>query len=288
MCSRERVPSKHSARIDLSRYGEWARLGVRVLLNLPCNSRFEMPVSKVPRVTVDPQGALYTRSFGPFRLDLENQCLWRGETRISLMPKPFAVLRYLVEHPGRLVTHDQLLQAVWPDTYVQPELIRRYIVEIRRALGDRPEAGAARAGRGAAARGSRRDPRAHGVRELCEALEVITRTIPLVMFLEDLHWVDYSTLDVISAIARRRDPARLLVVGTFRPAVLARPIALDAGRRPPGGARVSAHPRSSGGRSFFTFPRGGVARSGARLRDGRRCAAQPRGIRELPGWMEAR
>jgi Transcriptional regulatory protein, C terminal len=50
------------------------------------------------------------------------------------------VLRYLVEHPGRLVTHDQRLQAVWPDTYVQPELIRRYIVEIRRALGDRPEA----------------------------------------------------------------------------------------------------------------------------------------------------
>ena len=58
------------------------------------------------------------------------------------------------------------------------------------------------------------------VRELCEALEVITQTMPLVIVLEDLHWVDHSTLDVISAIARRREPAKLLVLGTFRPADL--------------------------------------------------------------------
>src|SRR5262245_10048537 len=79
-------------------------------------------------------------SFFEFRLDVVNQCLWRAESRVSLMPKPFAVLRYLVDHPGRLVTHDQLLAAVWPDTYVQPEVLRRYILEIRRALGDRAEA----------------------------------------------------------------------------------------------------------------------------------------------------
>src|SRR5579862_3550190 len=74
--------------------------------------------------------------FPPFRLDLQNQCLWRGDARIPLMPKPFAVLQYLVEHPGRLVTHDELLAAIWPDTYVQPEVLRRYILEIRRALDD--------------------------------------------------------------------------------------------------------------------------------------------------------
>ena len=61
------------------------------------------------------------------------------------MPKPFAVLQYLVEHPGRLVTHDQLLGAIWPDTYVQPEVLRRYILEIRRALGDRAGSAAIRA-----------------------------------------------------------------------------------------------------------------------------------------------
>jgi DNA-binding winged helix-turn-helix (wHTH) protein len=76
------------------------------------------------------------KSFQPFRLDEVNQCLWRGNTRISLMPKPFAVLRYLVDNTGRLVSHEELLNAVWPDTYVQPEVLRRYILEIRRVLGD--------------------------------------------------------------------------------------------------------------------------------------------------------
>ncbi|HEY6614074.1 MAG TPA: hypothetical protein VIZ32_06125, partial [Vicinamibacterales bacterium] len=56
--------------------------------------------------------------FHSFRLDAANQCLWRGDTRVSLMPKPFGVLQYLVEHAGRLVTHDQLLGAItlarWP------------------------------------------------------------------------------------------------------------------------------------------------------------------------------
>src|SRR5437899_7542159 len=53
------------------------------------------------------------REFPPFRLDTVNQCLWRGdgvaEERIPLAPKAFDVLRYLVEHPGRLVPHDELL-----------------------------------------------------------------------------------------------------------------------------------------------------------------------------------
>src|SRR5215831_10639757 len=78
--------------------------------------------------------------FPPFRLDAANQCLYRGETRVPVMPKPFAVLQYLVEHAGRLVTQDELLTAIWPETYVQPEVLRRYILEIRRALGDQPEA----------------------------------------------------------------------------------------------------------------------------------------------------
>jgi tetratricopeptide (TPR) repeat protein len=56
------------------------------------------------------------------------------------------------------------------------------------------------------------------VRELCEALEVLTEAAALVLVLEDLHWVDPSTLDLISAVARRREQAKLLVVGTFRPA----------------------------------------------------------------------
>jgi len=80
------------------------------------------------------------REFPPFRLDTVNQCLWRGggaaEERILLAPKAFDVLRYLVEHPGRLVTHDELFEALWPKTYVQPEVLKSHIAAIRAVLGD--------------------------------------------------------------------------------------------------------------------------------------------------------
>src|SRR5258705_8213030 len=80
------------------------------------------------------------REFPPFRLDTGNQCLWRGEglaeERILVAPKAFAVLRYLVEHPGRLVTQDELFEALWPKTYVQPEVLKSHIAAIRRMLGD--------------------------------------------------------------------------------------------------------------------------------------------------------
>jgi DNA-binding winged helix-turn-helix (wHTH) protein len=82
------------------------------------------------------------KEFPPFRLDPGNQCLWRrtevgDDERIRLTPKAFAVLQYLVEHAGRLVTHIELLEAVWPETYVQPEVLKSHIFDVRRALGDR-------------------------------------------------------------------------------------------------------------------------------------------------------
>ena len=53
--------------------------------------------------------------FGPFRLEAETARLWRGTERLPLRPKSFAVLHYLLQHAGRLVSKDALLQAVWPD-----------------------------------------------------------------------------------------------------------------------------------------------------------------------------
>ena len=79
------------------------------------------------------------KCFQSFRLDSANHCLWRGEERVAMAPKPYDVLRYLVENPGRLVTHDELLENLWRETYVNPELIRKYIVDIRKTLGDRPD-----------------------------------------------------------------------------------------------------------------------------------------------------
>src|SRR5215475_9369688 len=76
--------------------------------------------------------------FHSFRLDHLNQCLWRGDRRVTITPKAFDVLRYLVEHPGRLVTQEEILEALWPKAYVNPEVVKKYILAIRKALEDKP------------------------------------------------------------------------------------------------------------------------------------------------------
>jgi tetratricopeptide (TPR) repeat protein len=55
------------------------------------------------------------------------------------------------------------------------------------------------------------------LRELTEAMDVLTTARPLVLVLEDLHWSDVSTLAWLTYVARRPDPARLLLLGTYRP-----------------------------------------------------------------------
>jgi predicted ATPase len=82
------------------------------------------------------KGSGEMKQFGCFRLDTRNECLWRDEEQVALPPRPFTVLRYLVEHPGRLITHDELLDALWPETYVQPQVLRTYMLELRKLLGD--------------------------------------------------------------------------------------------------------------------------------------------------------
>src|SRR5262249_26104073 len=78
-------------------------------------------------------------SFGPFRLDLANECLWQGTRAISLRPKPFAVLKLLVENAGQLVTKRQVLDAVWPGTYVSDAVLKDSIRQLREAFGDDAE-----------------------------------------------------------------------------------------------------------------------------------------------------
>lgn len=63
-------------------------------------------------------------------------------------------------------------------------------------------------------------PRDRMLRELAEALEVITAVTPLLLWLEDLHWSDHATLDWLAFLARRQEPARLLILGTYRPVEL--------------------------------------------------------------------
>ncbi|MDT7814057.1 MAG: hypothetical protein QOJ42_3973, partial [Acidobacteriaceae bacterium] len=79
------------------------------------------------------------KSFKAFRLDTANHLLWRNGDRVHLAPKAFDVLAYLVEHAGPVVTQDEIFEALWSESYVNPEVLRKYILEIRKALGDRPD-----------------------------------------------------------------------------------------------------------------------------------------------------
>ena len=308
--------------------------------------------------------------FDPFCLDLANERLSRGAQAIKVRPKAYAVLAYLLGRPGQLVTKEELLNAVWPETFVGEAVLKVTIRQLREALDDDPksprfietahrrgyrfigqiaEGGQASAGdpkigsyKAAPAiplRGAYSPPgvvgrddslsrmrsclekmlggerqivfvtgeagigktalvdtfarslasdrsirigrgqcleqygtseaylpvleavgqlcreqravvdvlRAHApmwllqmpslvsasdrellsrevfgatrermLREMGEALEALTADLPLVLILEDLHWSDYSTLDLISYLARQRQAAHLMVIATYR------------------------------------------------------------------------
>jgi DNA-binding winged helix-turn-helix (wHTH) protein len=277
-----------------------------------------------------------------------------------LAPKSFEVLRYLVEHAGRLVTQRELLDAVWPGAFIEPQAVKKQIFDLRRVLDDPPrtprfietvprrgyrfiatvedsalrnptvtappltsrlvgrdgelaelrhclrnalggerqivfitgEPGigktalteefqrqtaarepSVRIARGQCVEGFgskepfypmiealgqlcrgaegatvleilakeaptwlvqfagllRRDQREslqrevlgatpeRMLRELVKALETIATSRPLLLVFEDLHWVDYSTVDLLSGIARHRTSATLMLLATYRP-----------------------------------------------------------------------
>src|SRR5262252_53517 len=75
-------------------------------------------------------------AFGPFHVDGPQGGLWQGEQAIALRPQSLALLRYLVAHPGRVVTKAEVRRHVWADTHVTDTALRVVVHEIRRALGD--------------------------------------------------------------------------------------------------------------------------------------------------------
>jgi predicted ATPase/DNA-binding winged helix-turn-helix (wHTH) protein len=289
-------------------------------------------------------------TFGPFRVDLTQGRLWRGDQAIPLRPRSLALLDYLAAHPGRLVTKAEVREHVWGGTHVTDTVLRVSVREIRVALGDTagapryletvdrqgyrflvdrdlegspPLAAGPLVGRQGdvaaleayyqqAAHGTRQlvfisgeagvgkttvvemflrrlsterevwtvrgqcvehygegepylpflealgrlghepavlaglrryaplwlaqlpglvseaelerlQSRLHGttparmLRELAEALEVLTAERVLVLVLEDVQWSDRATVEALAYLAQRREPARLLVLGTYRP-----------------------------------------------------------------------
>jgi DNA-binding winged helix-turn-helix (wHTH) protein/TolB-like protein/Tfp pilus assembly protein PilF len=73
---------------------------------------------------------------GEFTLDLEEGFLRHGTEEVTLRPKTFEVLTYLVQHSGRLVTKTELIDAVWPDTTITDNSLAQCLLEMRRALAD--------------------------------------------------------------------------------------------------------------------------------------------------------
>jgi eukaryotic-like serine/threonine-protein kinase len=74
--------------------------------------------------------------FGPFRVDPEKQALLRGDELVALNPKTFQVLLALVRHGNQILTKDELMKSVWPDTFVEETNLTRNIFALRKALGD--------------------------------------------------------------------------------------------------------------------------------------------------------
>jgi DNA-binding winged helix-turn-helix (wHTH) protein/tetratricopeptide (TPR) repeat protein len=77
--------------------------------------------------------------FGPFRVDPEKELLFRGGEAVPLTPKSFQVLLVLMRRSNQLVTKDDLMKMVWPDTFVEEANLSRNIFLLRKALGESPQ-----------------------------------------------------------------------------------------------------------------------------------------------------
>lgn len=74
--------------------------------------------------------------FPPFHIPAKVDLLYREEKIVALERRAVQVLRYLVEHHDRVVSKDELLEAVWPETFISDGVLKRAISQARRALGD--------------------------------------------------------------------------------------------------------------------------------------------------------
>ncbi len=75
-------------------------------------------------------------SFAPFHLDLDSERLWKHDQEVRLRRKPFAILRFLVQNPRRLVTHAEVVEAVWGKIAMSESLLRTHVHDLRSVLGD--------------------------------------------------------------------------------------------------------------------------------------------------------
>src|SRR5258707_3236160 len=75
-------------------------------------------------------------TFGDFDLDLYSGCLLHNSDEVKLRPKAFEMLRSLVENPNRLIGKDELVEAVWTDSFVTDNSVVKCLKDVRAALND--------------------------------------------------------------------------------------------------------------------------------------------------------
>lgn len=73
--------------------------------------------------------------FGPFELDLRERRLLRGGEAVPLRPRPFELLRVLIEHAGQLVSKERLLDLAWPGLVVEENNLQVQVSVLRKLLG---------------------------------------------------------------------------------------------------------------------------------------------------------
>src|SRR5215467_3225131 len=78
--------------------------------------------------------------FEGYTLDVARSSLRTADRDVELRPKAFEVLRYLVENADRLVTKEELIQAIWPNVIVTDEALTHCVSEARQAIGDGTQA----------------------------------------------------------------------------------------------------------------------------------------------------
>src|SRR5215831_11016517 len=76
--------------------------------------------------------------FGPFQLDAPERLLLKDGQPVALTPKVFDTLLLLVKEHGHLIGKEELMKAVWPDSFVEEVNLNRSISTLRRALGEAP------------------------------------------------------------------------------------------------------------------------------------------------------
>src|SRR5258708_16539686 len=74
--------------------------------------------------------------FDKFRLDPIEKVLWFGDSIADVAPKAVEILLVLVEHAGRIVSKEEILEVVWPDSFVEEANLSNYIFKLRKVLGE--------------------------------------------------------------------------------------------------------------------------------------------------------